>query len=76
MYSMSAPTSSGWVMSWNPSWSISLGRVAHDLAEGPVHPQPPAVEGDERHPDRRLVEGQAEPLLGLPQLRLPGARFG
>ena len=40
-------------------------RAAEDLAHGPVHLQPAAVEAHDCHADRRVLEGQAEPLLAL-----------
>ena len=41
------------------------GGVARDLAEGAVDAQEAEVGRGQRHPDRRLLEGGAEALLGL-----------
>jgi hypothetical protein len=46
--------------------------VADDLAEGGVHLDEAPVRADERHPDRRRVEGAAEALVRLAQ-QLVGA---
>ena len=59
-------------MSWNPCVEqLPTRAVAGDLAEHPVDPKPAPVQADEREPDRRVVEGPPEPLLGLLE-RLPG----
>jgi len=46
------------------------GVVTGDLAERAVDAHEAAVERDQRHPDRRLVEGEPETFLGLAQRKL------
>ena len=52
-----------------------IGTVSGDLAQRPVHANPTPVERDERHPDRRFVDREPEPLLGLAQLIVGGLRL-
>ena len=50
--------------------------AAEHLRDGAVQAQPPALEVDERHPDRRVVERAAEQLLGGAQGVLDAAALG
>ena len=54
---------------------LGLG-AAEDLGDRAVQAQPATLEVDQRHPDRRVVEGAAEELLGVAQRVLDAARLG
>ena len=54
---------------------VGLGAAGH-LRQRAVQAQPAALEVDQRHADRRVVEGAAEELLGGAQRVLDAARLG
>ena len=59
-------------MSWKVSSSSCSCVVADDLGQRAVDPQEAAVERDQRHADRRLLEGVGEALLGLLERAVDG----
>ena len=57
--------SSGWVISSRRLCEQLLGGVAGDREQRLVDAHPTALGGEQRHPDRRLLEDELEALLGV-----------